>query len=907
MQQQKAGADAANTIAPSDFAATWKPNSAASALAVASVSSPLEEFDPDADEHAHNAAAPDLVVSTFASTVASMPAVPRPVPPPAIAHITTVTPAEAIRSDANSWFDAMVTQSSERDQPSAAAMAMAVRTYATSASSPVTRALKRKSLKRKQTGKVTASAVHSVQFADTGEIARNSEPLTPSPPAEPRASATHLRSAMKNPSSHHNTLASSIPPVVEPTEPKTISTAPAATPSETRSASRERNSSTGFEPASRDRTNDSLDHKPRIHVKHKDTTFLTSVDVTESMAVRSRRSSVTLINSPVTDNSMEQEEGDLDDVDPASRAQAELNDFAEWLTDEVPYKLQGDEHFYTPEALAARGALVKHPRILKLIDKFWKSLRGLDMKFGLMRDEFVTLQVKMAKVIDPQWSIADAERTAVAEFQKEVGKSVGLTKEKFFRSLFELVDTWTSTIDAVDYIYFLQELFRRLTISRVKTVHGFDHTTNQATTSVVEVHEFRDLKDVRAWKDLPFFYQAVDKEKYRRLQQQQQLGPLLPESEESAESQVSESEDPVKLEAAKERKRQQFKAEKEAIMAADLARDRERAEATRKLRGQNYQPLEGSAGWLSMQKDVDLDPDALLGKVEGEDASDVDLESDPEDEDAEKQLSSDASWSSETDSTADDPNAPILSEDEAFYGKREGEYSKFEPAPYREPQTVELHKPKPPPESEAPLPLTAEELARRDLQARLKKHRPKPSQAPSIMFPEGMIDLSGKRKPAASSDSEAATATDGGGDGAATAGETATDISGSETLDDSGQKRSRGAKKAVVIGEGETVSTITGAKRKKFRVKEAKGLHDDAAAALKRATDHLGKWEKIQADYRALYGESMLEGPTEEDQTETDEAAKRKRALQRKFKAREKRCKRSPSGKSRVNRKKSRG
>jgi len=240
---------------------------------------------------------------------------------------------------------------------------------------------------------------------------------------------------------------------------------------------------------------------------------------------------------------------------------SDLDDFASWLFDsDLPYKLQGDDSFYTPMALATRASFFGHEKIRKWIERFWRCCQrqrrrrrtatatrhkqesGYGVTDSLLdnevltRDEFINLQMKIGKVLDPQWSLAEAERVAMTEFDKDVGgsdnqQSAGsrkltvIDRAGFERSLFELVDTWTSTMELDDYISFLRHLFRRITVKKRVTLpssptnaHGnggdADPSSSQSSQSY---REFRDLKDVQPWNVAPFFYENADRIRYKKL------------------------------------------------------------------------------------------------------------------------------------------------------------------------------------------------------------------------------------------------------------------------------------------------------------------------------------------------------------------------------------------------------
>lgn len=78
------------------------------------------------------------------------------------------------------------------------------------------------------------------------------------------------------------------------------------------------------------------------------------------------------------------------DVPPATLIQAKQT---------MPFSSQGDPNMYTDVELDSRASLRSHPKLLRLIDQFWRTFNEKDSKLGLVKREYLDVHVRMQKAI----------------------------------------------------------------------------------------------------------------------------------------------------------------------------------------------------------------------------------------------------------------------------------------------------------------------------------------------------------------------------------------------------------------------------------------------------------------------------------------------------------------------------
>lgn len=129
------------------------------------------------------------------------------------------------------------------------------------------------------------------------------------------------------------------------------------------------------------------------------------------------------------------------------------------------YRKEGNVEFYTQANLHKRKAISCDKVVTKWIDIFWNTFSSVHKTGEVNQAEYVQVQMNIAKALfDPEdWDEDEVREMVESDWVRENGLSNSMEHEKFHTSLFELVDTWASSIKLVEYRMFLQKLYFRIT------------------------------------------------------------------------------------------------------------------------------------------------------------------------------------------------------------------------------------------------------------------------------------------------------------------------------------------------------------------------------------------------------------------------------------------------------------
>ncbi|MEC7287939.1 MAG: hypothetical protein VXU42_04535, partial [Verrucomicrobiota bacterium] len=138
---------------------------------------------------------------------------------------------------------------------------------------------------------------------------------------------------------------------------------------------------------------------------------------------------------------------------------------------QVAFSQQGDEVLSTEENFRRRFLLRNRPELLDPLHAFWLAVMCGDSTGGrnggtLSYPAYRHFYIAICRVTDEAFDPTDSNlEAAIQEDWKSDtrGDPNGLTREKFYDSLFEFVDFWTMRIDVFEYQEFLWDLYRTLT------------------------------------------------------------------------------------------------------------------------------------------------------------------------------------------------------------------------------------------------------------------------------------------------------------------------------------------------------------------------------------------------------------------------------------------------------------
>ena len=128
--------------------------------------------------------------------------------------------------------------------------------------------------------------------------------------------------------------------------------------------------------------------------------------------------------------------------------------------DEEPSILkQGDLVFYTSASLAARRRLGNHPAILEAIRSHWKALVGYkpEGQRFVEQDEYLRYFLLLHSRLVPDVTEDEARAVVAAEWVKDSKGGDRMDYASFHAALFEVLDTFTASIDLELYIDLAEE------------------------------------------------------------------------------------------------------------------------------------------------------------------------------------------------------------------------------------------------------------------------------------------------------------------------------------------------------------------------------------------------------------------------------------------------------------------
>lgn len=127
----------------------------------------------------------------------------------------------------------------------------------------------------------------------------------------------------------------------------------------------------------------------------------------------------------------------------------------------VPYHEQGQQLFYTLDALRARRALSNHPDVVDSIRQHWLFLtshKPLGQR-RVTRDEYIRFFGALQQRLLPSLREAEARQSLEEDWRRDSRDRDLLDYASFHNALFELIDNWCDTIEPNDYVHFCDDLF----------------------------------------------------------------------------------------------------------------------------------------------------------------------------------------------------------------------------------------------------------------------------------------------------------------------------------------------------------------------------------------------------------------------------------------------------------------
>ena len=121
----------------------------------------------------------------------------------------------------------------------------------------------------------------------------------------------------------------------------------------------------------------------------------------------------------------------------------------------------GEATFDLPEMKAKRAALREHPDVISALNVWW-DITDADGNGVIDRDEYILLGKALYRVIINDGNEKAAQESAENDWEEDCRGNETMDEALFKQAIFELVDLWTDTLDAVEYVDFLMSLLEKM-------------------------------------------------------------------------------------------------------------------------------------------------------------------------------------------------------------------------------------------------------------------------------------------------------------------------------------------------------------------------------------------------------------------------------------------------------------
>lgn len=147
--------------------------------------------------------------------------------------------------------------------------------------------------------------------------------------------------------------------------------------------------------------------------------------------------------------------------------QAKANEFHfENGQNDTAYRQQGSNSWDTGDLLRARQALQDSALLRKAAMQFWEALGKAEFE-RLTFPEYAFVHRRISKALAPELSDDEARQAAQEDWEEDSGSPAptgSLSVDRYTQGLIEIADMWTDEVNELEYLFFINKLFHRVTI-----------------------------------------------------------------------------------------------------------------------------------------------------------------------------------------------------------------------------------------------------------------------------------------------------------------------------------------------------------------------------------------------------------------------------------------------------------
>merc|ERR1712185_271747 len=94
--------------------------------------------------------------------------------------------------------------------------------------------------------------------------------------------------------------------------------------------------------------------------------------------------------------------------------------------------------------------------------QFWATL-GKGLNDTMTQDEYAFVHRRITKALAPELDDDEAEEAAEEDWVDDLDGDEEMTFQRYADGLFGIADMWTDTVNELEYVVFLNKLYRRVT------------------------------------------------------------------------------------------------------------------------------------------------------------------------------------------------------------------------------------------------------------------------------------------------------------------------------------------------------------------------------------------------------------------------------------------------------------
>ena len=141
----------------------------------------------------------------------------------------------------------------------------------------------------------------------------------------------------------------------------------------------------------------------------------------------------------------------------------------------TPYWQQGTAAFENSPMRKLRATICQSSRLQSVALQFWTTAGLSESDRAMPRETYKFIHRRISMALAPELSDREAEEAAEEDYETDLQGYSEMYFKQYADGLFGIADMWTESVDELEYVIFLNKLFRRITALREGKDPGCDH------------------------------------------------------------------------------------------------------------------------------------------------------------------------------------------------------------------------------------------------------------------------------------------------------------------------------------------------------------------------------------------------------------------------------------------------